>query len=61
MPTKSEIQKEIILLFSEIAEVDPKIICPQTNFIKDLGVDSMASLELLAAMERQFKVKVDPH
>jgi acyl carrier protein len=41
-------------LIAEIAEVDD---IPDDTLFKDLGIDSMMGVEIVAAIERQYKVK----
>ena len=45
--------KEII---AEIAEKEPGEILPDASFVEDLGIDSMMALEILASIEKKFKV-----
>jgi acyl carrier protein len=41
-------------LIAEIAEIDT---IPDDALFKDLGIDSMMGVEIVAAIERQYKVK----
>jgi len=50
------LKEELRSLISEIAEVEK--IPDDANF-KDLGIDSMMGVEIVAAIERQYKIKVD--
>ncbi len=50
------LKEELRTLISEISEVDD--IPDDANF-KDLGIDSMMGVEIVAAIERQYKIKVD--
>jgi len=47
--------KEII---AEIAEKEPGEILPDASFVEDLGIDSMMALEILASIEKKFKVVI---
>ena len=49
---------DIRKLVSEVAEIDEEQIVGDAKFVADLGMDSMLSLEILAAMERKYKIKV---
>jgi acyl carrier protein len=51
----SELKEEIRALISEIAEVDT---IPDDTHFKDLGIDSMMGVEIVAAIERQYQIKV---
>jgi acyl carrier protein len=38
-------------------ELDPARLVPEARLIDDLGLDSLDSVDLIAALERTFKVK----
>lgn len=52
------LEDEIKSIIAEIVEVDPSKIGPDTELAKDLGVDSMMALEILAAIEKKFKIRI---
>lgn len=52
------IESELKSLISEIAEVDISKVSYDTSLTKDLGVDSMRALELLAALEKKYKIEI---
>ena len=53
-----DIEAEIKNLVGEIIEKDPAEINPDARFAEDLGVDSMMALEILAGIERKFKITI---
>jgi len=56
-----EIKKNIQSLIAEIAEdmdVDTDVITDDASFVEDMGLDSMALLEVLATMEKKFGVSI---
>jgi acyl carrier protein len=58
---KDEIKSEITDLITEIAEdmdVEESSITEDAHFVKDMGLDSMALLEVLATMEKKFGVSI---
>lgn len=55
---KDSIQKGIIDIVSEISGVDADEIKPETDFAKDLEVDSIKAIEITVAIEKKFKVSV---
>ncbi len=58
---RDEIRDEIRNLIAEIAEdmdVDESTITDEAHFIEDMGLDSMALLEVLATMEKKFGVTI---
>jgi len=54
----SNLEKEIRSLIAEILEVDEEKITPEAKFMEDLGMDSMMALEILASVEKKYKVKI---
>ncbi len=55
------IKDDIRDLITEIAEdmdVEEEKITDEANFIEDMGLDSMALLEVLATMEKKFSVSI---
>ena len=48
-------KEELRALISEISEMDD---IPDDVSFKDLGIDSMMGVEIVAAIERQYKVKI---
>ena len=45
-------------LIAEIVEVEPEKITPEANFVEDLGMDSMMALEILASIEKKYKLRI---
>ena len=57
-PTKDLLEKELRSLIAEIVEIEEEKITSEANFVEDLGIDSMMALEILAAMEKKYKLKI---
>lgn len=58
---QEEIKKSIRSLITEIAEdmdVEEDSITDDASFVEDMGLDSMALLEVLATMEKKFGVSI---
>ena len=53
--TPNALKEELRALIAEIAEVDQ---IPDDAHFKDLGIDSMMGVEIVAAIERQYKIKI---
>jgi acyl carrier protein len=51
---------EIRAMVCRVLEVDGDQIGPEDHFVDDLGADSMKLIELLANLEIEFDVEVDP-
>lgn len=50
------LKDELRALICEIAEIDA---LPDDTHFKDLGIDSMMGVEIVTAIERQYKVKFE--
>ncbi len=49
------LKEELRALIAEIAEIDT---IPDDAHFKDLGIDSMMGVEIVAAIERQYQIKI---
>ncbi|MBL8013536.1 MAG: acyl carrier protein [Candidatus Omnitrophica bacterium] len=45
-------------LVATILEVEPETIEENASFVKDLGMDSMMALEILASIEKKYKIVI---
>lgn len=52
------LEKEIRSIVADILEMDPDKIRPEAKFVDDLGMDSMMALEILASIEKKYKLKI---
>jgi acyl carrier protein len=52
------IDQEVTQLIAEIIELDPAEINPDAHLVEDLGMDSMMALEILASIEKRFRIKI---
>jgi acyl carrier protein len=50
------LKEDLRALVAEIAEKDE---IPDGATFKDLGIDSMMGVEIVAAVERQYQIKID--
>lgn len=53
-----DIDSEIKCIIAGIIEKDPAEINPEAKFVEDLGVDSMMAIEILAAIEKKYKIAI---
>jgi acyl carrier protein len=61
MATTEEIKKkirEIIVNIAEDMDIDEDKVTNNAHLVDDLGLDSMALLEILAGIEKNFGVKI---
>jgi acyl carrier protein len=52
----SDVKEELRALIAEIAEKDE---IPDDVTFKELGIDSMMGVEIVAAIERKYQVKIE--
>jgi len=52
------VEKEIVLIISDISGLDVEEITPEKNFFRDLEIDSIKAIEVTVAIEKKFKVSV---
>ena len=55
-----EIEKGVTAIVAEVTELDEKEIWDKrdANFFKDLEIDSLLALEILALIEKKFEVQI---
>jgi acyl carrier protein len=51
---------EIMAVVCRVLEVDDDQVGPADHFVEKLGADSMKLIELLANLEIEFDVEIDP-
>ena len=54
----SSIEQEIRKLIADIIEMEPDQIEPDAHLVEDLGMDSMMALEILASIEKKFRIRI---
>lgn len=55
---KVNVADEIKKIMASILEIEPDKITPEAKFVEDLGMDSMMALEIVAAIEKKFKIVI---
>jgi acyl carrier protein len=55
---KRNVENDIRSLIAEILETEPDQILGDASFVKDLGMDSMMALEILAGIEKKYKIVI---
>ena len=56
----AERAEEIRAVVARVLEVDEDQVGPTDHFVEKLGADSMKLIELLANLEIEFDIEVDP-
>jgi len=57
-PNSENLEQELKQLIAQILEVEPEKITPEAKFVEDLGMDSMMALEIVAAIEKKYKITI---
>lgn len=58
MPEKTVLIDEIRSAIADIAEVEPALIKPESEFVRDLDMDSLMALEMLAMLEKKYGIEI---
>ncbi len=53
-----DLESEIRDMIAQIVEKDPGEVTPDAKFFEDLGMDSMMALEIMAGMEKKYKITI---
>lgn len=53
-----KVEKEIISIIADISGFEEEDISLETNFVKDLEIDSIKTIEITVAIEKKFKISV---
>ena len=57
--TRDEIIKKVIDVTASVLKVNKDQIKPESNFVFDLGAESVQSIELVSAFEESFGIEMD--
>jgi len=55
----SDVAERVKKVTAQILKVDPEEIKPESHFVRDLGAESIQSIELVAAFEEEFDIEMD--
>ena len=58
LKVKINVDQDIRGLVAEILETEPETINGDAHFVKDLGMDSMMALEILAGIEKKYRIVI---
>ncbi|KAL8129064.1 hypothetical protein V2J09_018219 [Rumex salicifolius] len=56
--TKDQVADRVLALIKDFPKVDPSKVTSDVHFQKDLGLDSLDSVELVIALEEEFKLEI---
>ena len=52
------VEGDVRALVAEVLETEPNEVKPDAHFVKDLGMDSMMALEILASIEKKYRIVI---
>jgi acyl carrier protein len=53
---QNTIEEEVKKLVADIIEVPVEKLAPDADFFKDLGIDSLKAIEIVAAFEKRYRI-----
>jgi len=56
---RNEVERRVVKVVCRVLGVEPEMVTPESNFVFDLGAESMQSVELVAAFENEFGIEMD--
>ncbi|GMH00661.1 hypothetical protein Nepgr_002500 [Nepenthes gracilis] len=56
--TKQEVIDRVLSVIKDFPKVDPSKVTADVHFQKDLGLDSLDNVELVMALEEEFKLEI---
>ena len=56
---RQEVETRVRSVIAVVLKIDEEQISPDSNFVFDLGADSMQSLQLVAAFEEDFDIEME--
>ncbi|KAI8090904.1 acyl carrier protein-like protein [Gilbertella persicaria] len=55
---KEDVQSRVLDVVKSFEKVDAVKVTPESSFIKDLGLDSLDTVEVVMAIEEEFSVEI---
>lgn len=55
----SDVAERVRKVTARLLKVDPNDVKPEAHFVRDLGAESIQSIELVAAFEEEFDIEMD--
>ncbi|XP_050237913.1 acyl carrier protein 1, mitochondrial [Mercurialis annua] len=56
--TKEQVVHRVLDVIKSFPKVDPASVTPDVHFQKDLGLDSLDNVEIIMAIEEEFKLEI---
>ncbi len=59
MASSADVQQRITKVVCNVLNVDQDMVTTDSNFVFDLGAESIQSVQLVAAFEQEFGIEMD--
>ncbi|KAJ4727326.1 Acyl carrier protein [Melia azedarach] len=56
--TREDVIERVLSVVKSFPKVDPAQVTPEVHFQKDLGLDSLDNVEIVMALEEEFKLEI---
>ncbi len=56
--TAEMVREEVRNRVAELTETDPSEVTDEADFMEDLGVDSLMAIELMVALDKEYKIDI---
>jgi NADH dehydrogenase (ubiquinone) 1 alpha/beta subcomplex 1 len=55
---EADVEERVVSVLKNFEKVDPSKVTPKAHFIKDLGLDSLDTVEVVMAFEEEFVLEI---
>jgi len=56
----TDVAERVKKVVVQVLKCDESKVIPEAHFVRDLGAESIQSIELVAAFEEEFEIEMDP-
>lgn len=56
--TAEQVRQEVRERVAELTEMEPDEVTDSADFIEELGVDSLMAIELMVALDKEYKIDI---
>jgi len=56
--TAERVREEVRTRVAELVEMDPSEVTDEADFIEALGVDSLMAIELMVALDKEYRIDI---
>ena len=60
MADRANVAERVKKVVAQVLKTEEAKVVPEAHFVRDLGAESIQSIELVAAFEEEFDIEMDP-